>query len=526
MQVEESVEEPAGLAPERSLSSVSSTVVNAPIALTGSRLPDLERFRNQPVSNSSPLRLPTYDRTRLTGGLVHLGIGGFQRAHLAVYLDDLAEQGESSWSMIASGVTAHDELLGGCLVSQDGLYLLAEREGESAEGRVIGSITDVMLAHRDQAALINQLSDASTQIVSLTITESGYPIRNGSFAGSDALSTDVNADVPSSTFGVLVAALDARRKAGLAPFTVMSCDNLPGNGTVAREAVLGAAALRSEGLGQWVALNGAFPNAMVDRITPQTTDADRVWVEETFGIVDKWPVICEPFRQWALEDSFVASRPAFEQVGVLMTADVTVYEHMKLRLLNGSHSGLAYLAALAGIHYVHDAVRDIRFAQFLRQFMKTEAAPNLESPPGINLDEYQESLLRRFSNPAIADTVARLCMDGTAKFPTFIVPTAEAQIANGGTFDLTALIIAGWCRYLRGIADDGSALTLAHDPGLAEAVDAAHRSSTEPRAFLAFDALGPNIVQSQRFVDTFAAALDDLSGLGVMGTLTKWVTKL
>ncbi len=491
----------------------SAPDVSARPRLGSSLLPDI----------ASRVRVPSYDRSALTGGIVHLGVGGFHRAHLALYVDDLAESGRSTWSIAGSGVMPHDDRMATILQTQDSLYLLAEREGSSVDGRIIGSISEMIRAHMDSSALLQRLADASTRIVSLTITESGYPVQLGTFVGNDELAKDVVLPVPRTTFGILVAALDARRKAGLGPFTVMSCDNLPGNGTVARSAVLGAAALRSTGLADWIASHGAFPNAMVDRITPQTTDADRLWAQETFGFVDGWPVVCEPFRQWALEDHFVDGRPPFEQAGVLMADDVTVYEHMKLRLLNGSHSGLSYHAALAGIHYVHDAVLDSRIERFMRQFMRDEAAPNLAAPPGIDLVEYQNQLVQRFSNPAIADTIPRLCMDGTAKFPTFIVPSVEDQLAKNGPIEMLALIVAGWCRYLRGVADDGSALSLAHDPGLADAVTAAKRAVSEPRAFLQFEsALGPNIGKSDRFTKVFSRALNDLEQHGSLKTLDMW----
>ncbi len=471
------------------------------------------------------VRVPTYDRTALTGGIVHLGIGGFHRSHLALYVDDLAETTLSTWSIVGSGVMQHDDRMASVLRDQHGLYLLAEREGDAVNGRIVGSINQLISAYQHSAELIRTLSDPLTRIVSLTITESGYPVLNGAFAPSPALELDAVAAEPLTTFGIMVAALDARRRSGHSPFTVMSCDNLPGNGTVAQIAVVGTAELRSAELAAWLRLYGAFPNAMVDRITPQTTDADRKWAEETFGFVDAWPVVCEPFRQWALEDHFVSGRPEFQDVGVLMADDVGVYEQMKLRLLNGSHSGLSYHAALAGIHFVHDAVLDPRIGRFIRQFMREEAAPNLVAPPGIDLVEYQDQLVQRFSNPAIADTVPRLCMDGTAKFPTFIVPTAEAQLANGGPIDMVALILAGWCRYLRGVADDGSALTLAHDPGLADAVAAAKASIGDPRAFLQFEAaLGPNLGQSERLLTVFSRALGDLDRLGSLRTLDAWTT--
>jgi mannitol 2-dehydrogenase len=477
------------------------------------------------------LLLPTYDRSLLTGGIVHLGVGAFHRSHLALYLDDLASRGtaaaaSSTWSITGSGVTAHDTKVAEVLGEQDGLYLLAEREGENVTSRIIGSLTKFIPAQNDATQLVSALSDASTRIVSLTITESGYPVALGQFVGSDELAVDAKAAVPRTTFGVLAAALDARRKAGLGPFTVLSCDNLPGNGHVVEAAVLGMCGLRSNELEAWVRTNGAFPNSMVDRITPATTDADRNWVAETFGFVDAWPVVCEPFRQWALEDKFVQGRPRFEDVGVLMTDDSIPYEHMKLRLLNGSHSGLAYLAALGGYTYVHDAVLDPRVNGFVRKFMREESAPNLVAPAGIDLDAYQDSLVQRFSNPAIADTIARLCMDGTSKFPTFIVPSVEAQLEKGGPIRMLALILAGWCRYLRGVADDGSTIALSHDPFLSEAVEAAQKSVNDPRAFLQYElGLGTNLAKSDRLVAVFTEALNSLERNGALQTLETWISQ-
>jgi mannitol 2-dehydrogenase len=478
------------------------------------------------------LTLPTYDRGTLTGGITHIGVGGFHRAHLALYVDDLAQAGESTWSITGSGVMPHDTQIARVLTEQDGLYLLAEREGELVDGRIIGSLTNFLPAQHDPLPLLANLVDPNTRILSLTITEGAYPVEHGSFVESESLAADVRSHNPRSTFGLLIEALDRRRLAGMAPFTVLCCDNLPGNGNVARTAVLGAAALRSPELAGWIERNGAFPNAMVDRITPQTTDVDRAWVAKNYGFTDGWPVVCEPFRQWALEDHFVEtpgrqSRPQFELAGALMTSDVLPYEHMKLRLLNGSHSALAYHAALAGIHYVHDATLNPPIQRFIRSLMKNEAVKTLTvAPVGINLDEYQESLVRRFSNPAIADTIARLCLDGTGKFPTFIVSSLESQLAAGGEIRMLTLAIAGWCRYLQGVADDGSSLVLSGDPFLAEAKTFAARSAADPTAFLQYErALGSNLASSSRLAEVFTEALSDLRTYGSLGTLDRWTSQ-
>ena len=487
-----------------------------PVRLSTGSLPTL-------VASTTCISLPTYDRSRLSGGIVHLGMGAFHRAHLAVYLHDLAQKGVGTWSVTGSGVMPHDEQIAAVLGAQDGLYCVVERDGAQSTVSVIGSILNFDPAHRQSATLLARLIDPATRIVSMTITEGGYPVDHGAFVSSHDLERDAIADVPRSTFAIVAAALDARRLAGHPPFTVLSCDNLPGNGTVSRIATLGVAALRSPALASWLETNGAFPNSMVDRITPATTNADRQWLEDTIGIVDGWPVTCEPFRQWALEDHFVDGRPAFEEAGVLMTADVLPYEHMKLRLLNASHSALAYHAALAGHTLVHNAVLDLPIEQFIRQLMANEAAPNLASPAGIDLVEYQESLVRRFSNAAIADQVARLCLDGTSKFPTFIVPSIEAQLTKGASVRMLALAVAGWCRYLQGSADDGTALTLAHDPFLAEATDFAQRAVHDPAVFLHYRrGLGSVVGQSETFEGVFTEALNSLARIGSRATLEQW----
>ena len=478
------------------------------------------------------LSVPKYDRAALRGGIVHIGVGGFHRAHLAAYLHDLLQAGATDWSIIGSGVLATDAAMADVLRAQDGLYVLIEREGIEAVGSIVGSITDYVHAGDDSSALVAHLVDPATKIVSMTITESGYPVEHGQFVETDALRGDAPAtaatatardDPPRTTFGIVVTALDARRRAGLGPFTVLSCDNLPGNGDVARVATLGAASLWSSELSSWLEANGAFPNAMVDRITPATTDADRALVRDRYGLIDEWPVSCEPFRQWALEDEFCAGRPPFERAGVLVTHDVGPYEQMKLRLLNGSHSGLAYHAALAGIVLVHDAMAEPVIERFVRRLMAVEVAPNLDQPPGIDLGAYQGELVHRFANAAIGDQVARLCMDGSAKFPTFIVPSLEAQLAVGGPVRMLALVLAGWCRYLRGRADDGSALTLAHDPFLPEAVQAANESVADPTRFLSYHrALGTTLHQSDRLVTEFTEALASLERIGSLATLDLW----
>jgi mannitol 2-dehydrogenase len=475
------------------------------------------------ASLAARLRVPDYDADLLRGGIVHIGVGGFHRSHLATYLHDLLQSGLTDCSIVGAGLLSSDRRMSETLQAQDGLYTLLERDGDDVRASVIGSISRYVYAAEDSSALVDAMADPEIRIVSLTITESGYPIEDGRFVDTAALHEDARSDHPASVFGVIALALEARQRAGRAPFTVMSCDNLPGNGDATREATIGASALRSPRLAAWVEAAGAFPNSMVDRITPGTTDDDRAFVRERYGIDDDWPVPCEPFRQWALEDEFCDGRPPFEAAGVMMTTDVGPYEQVKLRLLNGSHSGLAYHAALAGIERVDGAMAQPAIERFVRELMQAEVAPNLRSPDGIDLAEYQEQLVHRFANPAIGDQVARVCMDGSSKFPSFVVPSIEAQLDRGGSIRMLALVVAGWCRYLQGRADDGTPLQLARDPFLVEAVAAAEAARTEPRRFLHYGrALGPRVAASDRLAETFAEALACLAEHGSLSTLARW----
>jgi mannitol 2-dehydrogenase len=485
--------------------------------------PTVPLRRDTLASIASRLDVPRYDVGVLESGIVHIGVGGFHRSHLAAYMHDLLQAGHTHQSIAGAGLLSSDFQIAETLLAQDGLYTLIERDGADARAAVIGSIGRYVYAADDSRPLLRAMADPATHIVSLTVTESGYPVEAGQFVETVRLREEARSDCPSSVFGVIAHALDARRRAELPPFTVMSCDNLPGNGDVARVATVGAAALRSPRLAVWADEAGAFPNSMVDRITPSTTDDDRDLVRREYGIDDRCPVACEPFRQWALEDEFCDGRPPFELAGVLITTDVQPYEQMKLRLLNGSHSGLAYHAALAGLERVDEAMAKPQFERFVRALMRSEVAPNLVPPQGIDLDDYQEAVVRRFSNFAIGDQVARVCADGSSKFPTFVVPSVEAQLEKGGAVRMLALVLAGWCRYLQGRADDGSPLSLARDPFLAEAVAAANAGRHEPRRFFQYSrAFGKRLADSDHLVAMFTAALASLDQMGSLATLAAW----
>ena len=370
---------------------------------------------NQANLGSLSIPVPSYDRSQVTVGIVHFGVGGFHRAHQAMYVDQLMEQGKAlDWGICGVGVMPFDLKMKEAMQSQDCLYTLVEKAPDGSwEPRIIGSIVQYLYAPDDPEAVIEKMADPATRIVSLTVTEGGYNFHpvTGEF---DDTNPAVQADlapgaVPATTFGLITEALVRRRSRGIEPFTVMSCDNIQGNGHMAQEVFTAFARLRDPELGEWVAGNVRFPNSMVDRITPVTTDEDRAQISERFGVEDAWPVVCEPFTQWALEDKFSAGRPPLEDVGVQVVPDVVPYELMKLRLLNASHQALCYFGYLAGYRLVHEVAQDPLFANFLLDYMNREATPTLAPVPGIDLDAYKLQLIERFSNAAVRDTVARLC---------------------------------------------------------------------------------------------------------------------
>ncbi|MGH8925646.1 MAG: mannitol dehydrogenase family protein [Acidimicrobiia bacterium] len=467
-------------------------------------------------SLDSLVPVPKYERDGLLRSIVHIGVGGFHRAHLATYIHELCNAGLRSWAIVGSGVLPHDQRMAEVLASQDGLYSLIVRSAAATTVSVIGSLVDYIHASPTTSGLIRQIAEPGTRLVSLTLTEGGYPVDEK----TRIYDPKVAPAGPGSAFGILVSALELRMRNGSGPVTVISCDNVVGNGDVARAATLGVAEDRDPLLRNWIEESVPFPNSMVDRITPATTDADRTWLEKEYGIVDGWPVVTEPFRQWVIEDQFAAERPPWEDVGVMVTSDVEPYELMKLRMLNAGHSTMAYLAALAGIEKVHTAMSEPGINRFLLRFLEREAGPVLPKVPGIDVPTYQASLIERFSNPTIGDQIARLCLDGSAKFPKFLLPTVRAQLAVGGPVELSALALAGWCQYLNGTADDGSKISHSSDPDLPTARAYAAGALTEPASFLQYRSVfGDDLRADRRFVDAFTRALASLRTKGVLLTL-------
>ena len=410
------------------------------------------------------IRRPGYDRTRVTSGIVHLGIGAFHRAHQAVVIDDLIAGGAMDWGIVGASLRSADTQ--DALAPQDCLYTVAVRSGAGTEHRVIGSVLATEVAKHDPSHLIAGMADPTTRIVSLTVTEKGYchTPQTGELNADhpDIVHDLAHPDAPRSAPGFIVAALARRRAAGIASFTVLSCDNLSANGHTAKRILTQLASLRSPEFGKWIADHLACPSTMVDRIVPETTDADRAAVASELGMTDAWPVITEPFTQWIVEDNFATGRPDFARAGVQLVADVTPFEHMKLRLLNASHSALAYLGYLAGYETIAATMTDDAFAAFARGIM-TEAAVTLSMPAGTDLSGYSASLLKRFANPALRHRTWQIAMDGSQKLPQRLLGTMQDRLRLGMPIDTHALAVAGWMRYVTASDENGQPIDV-RDP--------------------------------------------------------------
>lgn len=477
------------------------------------------------------VKLPAYQIDKIGDGILHFGVGGFHRAHQAFYTDALMNQGKAlDWGICGAGVRTEDRKARDDLAAQDYLFTLYELgDTPDTEVRVIGAMTDMLLAHDSPQALIAKMAEPSIRIVSLTITEGGYCIDDstGQFmAHLPPVQHDLaNPAAPTTVFGFICAALQRRREAGSGPFTVMSCDNLPHNGQVARKALLAFARLAGDaygqGLAEWIEQQVSFPNAMVDRITPMTSPAHRQQLLEKHGVDDTWPVVCEPFVQWVLEDDFCAGRPAWEDVGVQFTADVTPYEDMKIKLLNGSHLALTYLGTLKGYRFVHETMNDPLIVEYIATYMDRDVTPQLAPVPGIDLTAYKAKLIERFSNQAIADQLERVCSDGSSKFPKFTVPTLNQLVHSAGELDRGALVVAAWALYLKGLGDYRIV-----DPRADFCRDLVSEDASLTARLLGVEEIfGQTLPHSPAFVAAFERQLHNLRTLGVDGTLTALLGK-
>lgn len=472
--------------------------------------------------------VPAYDRSALRPGIVHIGCGNFHRAHMAVYLDDLFQSGLGhDWAIIGAGVRDGDARMRDLLAGQDYLSSVIERSPGVLHARVIGAMTDFVPVAAGNAPLIAAMSDRAIRIVSLTVTEGGYYIdpKTGTFGPDhpDIRHDAANPAAPATVFGAIIAALAARRTAGVPAFTVMCCDNLPHNGRVTRDAVVGLARLFDAGLADWIASTVAFPNSMVDRITPATGDKERA-LALSLGIPDAAPVTCEPFRQWVMEDNFPTGRPPLEKVGVTFTDRVDAFETMKIRILNGGHAIIAYPAGLLDINYVHDAMADPMLAAFLERILETEVLPIVPPVPGVVLSNYKALIVDRFSNPEVADTIRRLCLDGSNRQPKFIIPSIRDAIAAKGRMQGLVLLSALWCRYCFGISETGAVIE-ANDPIWSRLQAQARLAKAEPAKWLQMPEIYDDLAQDSALVAQFSAALAAVWAKGTRGVIADYLAR-
>jgi mannitol 2-dehydrogenase len=448
-------------------------------------------------SLAADLQRPGYDPEALRAGIVHLGLGGFHRAHMARFTQDLmaSRPDAAEWGIVGAGLLPSDGALQSALAGQDRLYTLVERDGVTERATVIGALAG--LAHRG-AQTLAAIDAPDVRIVSLTVTANGYGLDLATKTldtANAAIARDlVSPNAPATPLGVLAEAYRRRMAAGRPAFTAMSCDNIQGNGQVLEAAVTAFAGRLDPRLADWIAANAAFPGTMVDRITPVTTPADVAHIAERYGVADRAPVVCERFIQWVIEDDFADGRPAWDAVGAQFVADVAPYEMMKLRLLNASHLAVAGLGRLMGYTFVHEAIGDARIRRFMQALMDRETGPTLPPVPGVDLAAYKTTLIERFANPAIGDTVERVNTDAPVGY--LLDPIRDRLRDNLG-IDLLSLALAAWMRRVRGVDETGAPIDVRH-PLVAELRARAVEGGPDPRPLLGLTALFGDLGQDPR----------------------------
>lgn len=478
-------------------------------------------------SLSPVMMVPQHDLGALRAGILHIGLGNFHRAHQAIYLDDLMAAGRASdWAILGAGVMPGDAAMRADLAAQDWLFTVVEQDAEFEAARICGALSGFVEIAPNHAPLVAALADPAIRIVSLTVTEGGYFLdsRDQPDLAHPSLVADAAApDTPTTAFGAIVAGLRARRAANLPAPTVMSCDNLPHNGTITRQVIMGLAEAQDPALAAWIADNVRFPNSMVDRITPATTSDRVAFLRDTYGAVDRRPVFCEPFRQWVLEDSFSDGRPPLEEVGVEFVSDVGPYESMKIRMLNGGHALIAYAAGLLGIEFAHEAMVHPLVAAFFDKVETDEILPVVAPVPGKSRAAYLDLIRTRFANPRVADTISRLCLDGSNRQPKFIVPSIRDNLASNGSVAGLALESALWCRYCMGKDDQGNEIA-PNDPDWDHLQATALRARETPTAWLELRDVYGDVADAPAFSAAFSQSLDALVSRGTAATLNAYVT--
>jgi mannitol 2-dehydrogenase len=472
--------------------------------------------------------IPDYKRSEIKAGIVHIGIGSFHRSHQAFYTDQLLHRSDQSvWGICGITLLDTDRKIFNTLVNQNGLYTLMITEPDGTlTARIIGSVVELLFASENPQAVLEKIADPAIRIITLTITEGGYNFSaaTGEFQIDDpSVQWDLkNPENPKTVFGFLTQSLKRRRERGIAGLTIQSCDNIQKNGDVLKKMLLSYVQESEPQLTDWIEKEVTFPNCMVDRITPATTIPDIENLKSVYGIEDEWPVVCEPFIQWIIEDTYSNGRPDWESVGVQFVADVGPFEKMKIRLLNAGHSLLGFLGTLYGCNTVDEAVKIPLFRTFLREFMDNEVTPLLGNIAGINIEDYKDKLIQRFGNPNIKDQLSRICMESSAKIPKFLLPTITEQVETGGPFKRGALIIAAWCRYLELAGTSGNNFEIQDKMGSdLQACAKLSAGSSDPLAFLKFEPVFGNLVQSGLFVGTYLPVIESIRRCGIYDTITK-----
>jgi len=470
---------------------------------------------------------PRYDRSKVTPGIVHLGLGAFCRSHLGVHTDDAIAAGDLDWGII--GVDTLSPAIRDALDPQDDLYTVFVRGADGDKARVIGAFIKVMVAPEDPEAVLARMIDPATRIVTLTVTEKGY-CQDAATGTLDECHPAIVADlanptVPRSVPGLVTEGLRRRRVAGLPPFTVLCCDNLPQNGKTVSRVVIRFAQLRDAELGAWVAANVSFPCTMVDRITPATQPEDKAAVAEALGLEDAWPVVTEPFLQWVVEDRFPLGRPKWEVAGALMVDDVTAYEETKLRCLNGAHSTLAYLGVVSGIETISDAMADPHLPKIIRRLWDEDVIPTLPPIPGIDPVAYTHALEERFRNPALRHKTLQISSDGSQKLPPRLLNPALERVRDGKTPRLIALAIAAWMRFQLGVTESGVEYVIA-DPLAARLKDIATAAGRDADRlaeglFGVTDIFYPELVADRAFRSAVVETLRAMLTKGVRAVLAE-----
>ncbi len=465
---------------------------------------------------STTLACPTYDRKLVQTGIVHIGVGGFHRSHQAYYIHQLIQQfGEMQWGICGLGLRPADVKIREVLKQQDGLYALVTQspDGE-VTAEVIGAISDYIYALESPIAAIEKMAHPDTKIVSLTITEGGYNFNPNTgdfnFENPEIQLEIQDSSQPKTVFGFLTAALKKRRAEGLPAFTILSCDNIQHNGDVAKKMLLSFTQKQDAGLADWIEKEVCFPNTMVDRITPVTTQSTIDYLQEHYQLNDQWPVVCEPFIQWVIEDRFSNGRPPLEQLGVQFVPDVTPYEKMKIRLLNAGHSVLGIPGAIFGHPTINACMEDVVFARFMREFMDKEATPVLGVIEGMDLTKYKDSLEERFANPNIKDGVSRICSESSAKLPKFLIPTIVENLAAGGSIQFGTFILAAWAYYShKGLDQKGRSIEII-DARQEELHRYAKGYEEHNSSFLSIADIFGKLAENERFLHTYTQMLDTI----------------